>query len=248
MVRSTDNKEREKDILNLVIDSYIKESKPISSAYLCEKHNLNCSTATIRNILVSLEKQGFLSHIHTSSGRVPTKEGFKYYVNQLSNEEEPNNYPVNLSFYAPGAFTLDNIVDNTLDVLTRFSGYTSLMAISGRDERLFFRGVRCILDQPEFEDIRKLKDVLYTLEVRMDELSELLFDCIDNKISVLIGDDIGFSEISDCSLVVAGLRAEQLVLAVALLGPMRMDYLKARSCLCSIKNRLGEIVQQLTIG
>lgn len=242
MTKSADIKEREKEVLGLIIDSYIAESKPISSAYICQKYRLNCSSATIRNIMVALEQQGLLSHIYTSSGRVPTQEGFKRYVEHFD-DEEFEEYSVSLKLYTLPQFSIEDIVSDTLDALVQLSGYTSLMTVSEKDEKIFFRGMRFMLDQPEFEDVSRLKDVFYALEVKKSELQNLLFSCGNDKIKILIGDDIGFEEISDCSLVVSGLKEKNFSFAFALLGPMRMNYTKAASCLSSVKNRFKEIIE-----
>ncbi len=228
----------------MVVDSYIKESRPISSGYLCNKYNLKYSSATIRNILFSLEQQGFLLHTHTSSGRVPTKDGFKYYVSNLKEEDIIKDNPLGLDDYVSRSTTMTEVIDHTLDTLTRFSGYTSLVAVSGKDYGLFFKGMRFILEQPEFGDIECLRNIFHTLEVRMDELQDLLFKCIGEKIQILIGDDIGFNEISKCSLVVYGICEDNIQVAIALLGPMRMDYLRAASCLYSVRSQLGNFVEE----
>ena len=243
MTRSTDIREREREILGLIIDSYIEESKPISSGYICEKYRLACSSATIRNIMVSLERQGLLSHIYTSSGRVPTQDGFRRYVENFDQKDRLQEYSVSLGLYAISQPSIEEVVSHTLDALVKLSGYTSLMAVSGRDEKVSFRGMRFMLEQPEFEDVSRLKDIFYALEVKMEALQSLLFDCIDDRIRILIGDDIGFEEISNCSLVVSGLREKNLSFAFALLGPMRMNYNRAASCLQSVKNRVKETVE-----
>ncbi|MFH1504718.1 MAG: hypothetical protein ABIH08_04970 [Candidatus Omnitrophota bacterium] len=246
MVKIIDTREREKEILGLIIDSYIEESKPISSAYLCQRYDLHCSAATIRNIMLSLEKQGFLSHIHTSSGKVPTKQGFKCYIENLKKGEIAiKEEPVALGFYALPAFNIEEVISHTLNSLVEFSGYTSLLAISGEDDRVFFKGMRYMLQQPEFEDIARLKDIFYTLEVRMEELGNLLFSCIGDNVRILIGDDIGFEEIADCSLLISGLENEQFKIAVGLLGPMRMNYAKASLCLNSVRDQLSEVAEEL---
>ena len=239
MVRAVNTKEREKQILSLIVDSYIEESRPISSGYLCQKYKLSCSSATIRNIMLALERQGLLSHIYTSSGRVPTKQGFKLYIQDFEYDNFQD-YSVAFSFYLAPEPTLSDIVNNTLDALS-LSGYTSLLAVSGQDKGLFFKGLRFMLEQPEFEDVDKLKEILYILEVKMNDIEKLLFNYGDDKIKILIGDDIGFSEIVDCSLVVSGIKEKDHSFALALLGPMRMNYTKAASCLYSVKNRLEEL-------
>lgn len=243
MTRASDIKEREKEILGLIIDSYIEESKPISSGYICQKYRLNCSSATIRNIMVSLEKQGFLSHIYTSSGRVQTKNGFKRYVEQFNSEDDFTEYPVSLNFYSLPQISIEEIIDDALKALVQLSGYTSLMTASVKVERVFFRGMRFMLEQPEFEDLSRLKDIFYALEVKMGVLQNLLFSCADEKVRILIGDDIGFEEISDCSLVVSGIREKDHSFAFALLGPMRMNYTKAASSITSVRNRFKEVVE-----
>jgi len=245
MTRPADIRDREREILGLIIDSYIDESKPISSAYICRKYQLPCSSATIRNIMVSLERQGLLSHIYTSSGRVPTQDGFRRYVENFDDQDSLQEHAVSLGFYALPQPSIEEVVSHTLDALVQLSGYTSLMAVSGRDEKISFRGMRFMLEQPEFEDVNRLKDVFYALEVKMEALQNLLFKCIDGRIRILIGDDIGFEEISNCSLVVSGLREKNLSFAFALLGPMRMNYNKAASCLRSVKNRFKETVEDL---
>lgn len=242
MVRFIDARGREEEILSLIIDSYIRESKPISSAYLCQNCRLNYSSATIRNIMLSLEQQGFLSHIYTSSGRIPTQEGFKHYVESARDNGWDVDNSLTIDYHSLPSLGVDEIIDYTLDSLTQFSGYASLVAISGRDKKLSFKGMRFIMDQPEFEDVKRLKDLFYALEVKMDALASLLFDCIDEKIQILIGDDIGFDEMSDCSIIASGLRNKGFDFAMALLGPMRMDYSRAVTCLSSVRNRLKEVV------
>ena len=80
--------ERKKKILQAVIDENIKSAEPISSKDLQEKYFDSVSSATIRNELMGLEELGYLSHTHTSSGRVPTKTGFKKYIEELMPEKQ----------------------------------------------------------------------------------------------------------------------------------------------------------------
>jgi transcriptional regulator of heat shock response len=243
MVKHVDAKEREFDILDLIIKSYIQESKPISSHHLCECYGLSYSSATIRNIMESLEKKGFLSHIHTSSGRVPTKNGFKYYVSHINEESFTQEYPVTLNVEAPA--DINELIERSLDTLAQASGYTSLLALSGREEKLLFRGARFMLEQPEFEDINRLKNLFYALEVKINQLYNLLFAYLDEKMKIFIGDDIGFAEIADCSLLISGAREKEMSFSLGLLGPIRMDYIKASSCLYSIRTKLKGILEQV---
>ena len=74
---------RQQMILSLVIQEHVETVSPVSSRALVEKHGLDVSSATVRNDLAKLEELGFLTHPHTSAGRVPTHEGYRYFVGQL---------------------------------------------------------------------------------------------------------------------------------------------------------------------
>lgn len=79
---------RKKEILQAVIDEYINTAEPVSSATLVKKYGLNYSSATVRNELAELENNGYLDKPHTSAGRVPSKKGYRFYVDELINEED----------------------------------------------------------------------------------------------------------------------------------------------------------------
>jgi heat-inducible transcriptional repressor len=80
--------ERERNILHIVIEDYIAENRPVASNNIKVKYNIPFSPATIRNILARLEYSGFLGHAFTSSGRIPTDLGYRYYVDHVINQDE----------------------------------------------------------------------------------------------------------------------------------------------------------------
>lgn len=80
--------ERQSRILELVIREYVETASPVGSQLIYRKHQLKASPATIRNEMAELEQQGYLTHPHTSSGRVPTDRGYRFYVGSLMREEE----------------------------------------------------------------------------------------------------------------------------------------------------------------
>lgn len=77
---------RQSEVLKLIVEGYIKTVKPVGSKSLVKK--LNCSSATIRNDMAHLEELGYLEKTHTSSGRVPSESGYKYYVENLMKPKE----------------------------------------------------------------------------------------------------------------------------------------------------------------
>src|SRR3972149_714694 len=70
-------------ILRAVIDEYVASATPVGSLALVERYGLGVSSATVRNILAELELAGLLTHPHTSAGRIPTDEGYRWYVESI---------------------------------------------------------------------------------------------------------------------------------------------------------------------
>ncbi len=77
---------RKKRILQAIIEGYIESAEPVSSGDLVKE--LDCSSATIRNEMAELEKIGFIEKTHTSSGRVPSQKGYRYYVDELIRDDK----------------------------------------------------------------------------------------------------------------------------------------------------------------
>ena len=80
--------QRKKKILAAVVDEYIRSAEPVGSKTICAKANLGCSPATIRNELSELTALGYLEQPHTSAGRVPSPQGYRFYVNELMERQK----------------------------------------------------------------------------------------------------------------------------------------------------------------
>jgi len=86
--------EKEKKILASIIDYHLSHGESVGSRTLVRKYGLDSSPATIRNIMSDLEESGYIEKTHTSSGRLPTSKGYKYYVNNLLEVEELSNLEI----------------------------------------------------------------------------------------------------------------------------------------------------------
>jgi heat-inducible transcriptional repressor len=84
--RITSLSERKKQILKAVVEAHIQGGEPVGSKYITESKQLTCSSATIRNEMAELESMGLLEQPHTSAGRVPSKQGYRLYVDSLLEE------------------------------------------------------------------------------------------------------------------------------------------------------------------
>jgi heat-inducible transcriptional repressor len=84
----SDLTERQKTILMLVIRDHIEKAQPVGSKALVERYHLDLSSATVRNELAALDEMGYLRQPHTSAGRVPTEEGYRFFVGQMMHQAE----------------------------------------------------------------------------------------------------------------------------------------------------------------
>ena len=80
--------ERRARILALIIDDYVDSAQPVGSQALVQRHALGLSSATVRNEMAVLEDQGYITHPHTSAGRIPSHKGYRYYVGSLMQERD----------------------------------------------------------------------------------------------------------------------------------------------------------------
>ncbi len=80
--------QRQRQVLQAIIEEYVNTAEPVSSATIVERYNLGYSSATIRNDMAELEKMGYLEKTHTSSGRIPSAKGYRFYVDELLNDEK----------------------------------------------------------------------------------------------------------------------------------------------------------------
>ncbi len=80
--------DRKKKVLQAIVEEYINTAEPVSSNALTINHGLNYSSATIRNEMADLEKAGYLDKTHTSSGRIPSEKGYRYYVDELLKDDD----------------------------------------------------------------------------------------------------------------------------------------------------------------
>ncbi|HYY79423.1 MAG TPA: heat-inducible transcriptional repressor HrcA [Actinomycetes bacterium] len=121
--------ERKAQLLRAVVHEFIQTAEPVGSKTLTERYSLGVSPATIRNELATLEEQGYLSHPHTSAGRIPTDRGYRFYVDALSGvgklaraQEET------IARYFEGAADLEETLQRTSVLLSGLTDYTALVA------------------------------------------------------------------------------------------------------------------------
>lgn len=119
--------ERQKEILKLIVIQYINTAIPVPSSIICEK--LNCSSATVRNEMVELETFGLLEKTHTSSGRVPSEKGYRYYVDNLMELKELNGEEVFKlqTIFNNQQLELSDVITKSLQIVSDMTLYTTVI-------------------------------------------------------------------------------------------------------------------------
>ena len=224
MVRKVDYNSRQKEILRKTIEYYLETAQPVSSEALIDNLDFDLSSATIRNVLKDLEKQGYLTHPHTSSGRVPTDSGYRFYINDLMLKQELslNEKDTLERFFNSYLEMKKDVLENASRIISDFTHYVGIVT-QEEQNRIYYCGWSYLLEQPEFRDFDTIRSIFRALEE--DRLLELMNRQMDRTTKVIIGEECDCLEMNNCSLVIReckGSRAKSERLAV--LGPKRMAY------------------------
>ena len=116
-------------ILQVIIDDFISSAQPVGSKSLSTKEEILLSSATIRNEMAELEEQGFIEKTHTSSGRIPSQKGYRYYVDHLLSPQALNSRDIRKihSAFSNKIYELENIVQNSAAILSELTNYTAIL-------------------------------------------------------------------------------------------------------------------------
>lgn len=138
-------KNKDKDILKLIVESYLKLGKPVSSGYIVKKKGVSISSASVRNIMAKLEENDYLYQPHVSAGRIPTDMGLRFYVNSIFEKvfttQEQIDFPADSMGLRKGSFS--SIFIETSKLLSDYSDNIGFV-ISPRISSLNFRHLRFI--------------------------------------------------------------------------------------------------------
>ncbi len=184
------------------------------------------SSATVRNILAELEEAGYLTHPHTSAGRIPTDKGYRYYVDFLMSEFELLNdeKEVIVKEYKKKIERLEDILEKTSGIISAITHYAGIVSLLEWEDRIFYRGLSQVLQQPEFAKTERIRLLVYMLEEKK-KLLDIINREFQESTKVYIGREIGCPEIDSCSLVISSYyRGKKRNGRLAVLGPRRMNY------------------------
>src|SRR3989344_7889764 len=184
--------QRQISILKSLIEEYINTAEPVGSETLEKKYGLSASPATIRNEMVALTSKGYIKKTHSSSGRVPTPMGMKFYVKQLMKEKDLS--VAEEVAVKEGLWDYRSREQKFLKEITRALAEKTkaLGLVTTRDGDMYCSGYANILDMPEFYDIDVTRGLLaaidefdYFKNIFSNELSN------DEEVHILLGEELG---------------------------------------------------------
>ena len=211
---------RQEQLLTLVVENHIKLAEPIGSKFLVIDIGLDWSEATVRNELRLLEEEGYLTHPHTSAGRVPTAKGYRYYVDHadLAQCIVSKTEAKKLEQAAVDANSAETAHKNLAKTLGDVAEEAVLLAFS--PDRVYYTGLSILFRKPDFADLGLVADVSDVFD-RCEEALDDFFREVGPEPQIFIGDEHGFGSILSIVAVRCGEHNQSLL---ALLGPQRMEY------------------------
>ncbi|MEX2006617.1 MAG: transcriptional regulator [Candidatus Saccharimonadales bacterium] len=212
--------ERQEKILAAIIEQYAEVAVPVGSSLLAKAFNV--SSATIRADMAELERASYITHPHTSAGRLPTDKGYRYYVNQLS---DIGKTPVvdrrerALAARVSGGGVPELAIKNAVDTLVEL---THNLGIATIGPQLYMSGLSNLFGQPEFMHPGQVKEVARLL----DNLEPWLYEAAPNEpLNVYIGRENPIGRGAGCSLIISRFRSPFSDRSyIGVLGPTRQSY------------------------
>lgn len=119
--------QRQNRLLKIIVEEYIKNATPVGSSLVCKK--LDCSSATIRNEMAYLEETGYLEKTHTSSGRIPSELGYRYYVDNLMEPKKMTGEDVLKlqRIFDNKNLVLSDVITKSMEIISEITNCTSVV-------------------------------------------------------------------------------------------------------------------------
>ena len=179
--------DRKKMILRSVIESHINNGEPVGSKYLVSSANIPYSSATIRAEMAELEEMGYLEQPHTSSGRIPTQQGYRFYVDSLMESYKLTGTEIielnNMLKSKIGE--LDSILASASKLVASLTNYTSVALKAGNKSDSVKNFSYMLLDSHEFLLVMKMEDgKVVTKQIKTDvELNDRILFKLEQQLN-----------------------------------------------------------------
>lgn len=216
---------RKEEILKSIISDYIDRKAPVSSLALQKKNDFNLSSATLRNEMLDLEREGMLEQPHTSAGRIPSDRGYRYYIDHLMADREIEGQEEYI--LKKKIVEYKNRYGETTKTITKIlASETGGLAISTviKKKEIYNCGISELLKEPEFsrsEDFCGVVSLCDFIDDNIDRVSEV---AKGREVKIYIGQENPIIETENCSMVISNFERDNERGFIALVGPKRMKY------------------------
>lgn len=245
---------RQEKLLNILIGQYIRNPEPVSSKALVKSGPFSLSSATLRFEMSALEKAGYLTHLHTSGGRVPTGKAYRLYVDNLMADPgiyvpEPTKRKIHkaIADASDDPEELNRVVANIVSVLS-----DNIVVTNVKDSDYFYKtGLSSLFELPEFREFNRVFNVANVFdhfERVFNKMESEFFGINENDITVLIGDESQIKNIKEETVILARYPLpNRKTGSMTIIGPMRMNYEKniglARCVVEELKNKSKNLLK-----
>jgi len=217
--------ERQIAILAAIIEQYAEIAVPVGSVILAKLFGV--SSATIRSEMVKLEELGLIAQPHTSAGRIPTDQGYRFYVNTLteSHANEPSHIDRSARAIEARVNTHGDRADRAIrSAVDSLVDLTQNLGIATIGDELYMSGMGNLFSQPEFTSGNHAQAVARLL----DNLEPWLREAAPNEpLNVFIGSENPIGAASGATLIVSRFRSPYSDKSyIGVLGPTRQSYSK----------------------
>lgn len=216
--------ERKSALLSAIIKEHIKSGYSVGSKAVVDKYGFSVSTATIRNEMFELEKDGYIYQPHTSAGRIPTEKGWRFYIENFLKDielsEKQKSFLKNV-LKARG-LSYDVVIKNIAKNLAELSKEAIFVGFS--PDNFYYTGLSHLFEQPEFQKLDLVRHVSAIVD-HLDEVIKDMFDMIKDaqETKILVGRENPFGR--ECGSILSRYQfGEKQQGLFGILGPMRMNY------------------------
>jgi heat-inducible transcriptional repressor len=225
--------DRQAKILQAIIEQYAEVASPVGSNLLAKVFDV--SSATVRADMVELERLGFISQPHTSAGRIPTDKGYRFYVNQLQDKQQPQTsrmeYAIDRQIQDAGES--EQAIKNAVQAL---SLSTKHLGIGIWNDRTYQYGLSSLFQHPEFFGGPQAFGIAQLIEQLPELLSQIYHD--KNRVTVYIGQENPIGKSAGASSIIGRVKTPYGQSFVGVIGPTRQNYRQVVGLVDYVSNSL----------
>lgn len=211
--------ERQLQILKAIVEQYAEVASPVGSSLLAKLFDV--SSATVRSEMAELERLGFIKQPHTSAGRIPTDKGYRFYVNDMqdnqSKEVTRQAYAIERQIKSSGE--AEQAIKNAVHALALATNNLSIGLYRGR---VYQYGLARLFQHPEFFGGREAFGIAQLVE-RLPELIEQMYDD-ESRVAVYIGHENPIGRSAGASSIIGRVNTPDGQSFVGVVGPTRQNY------------------------